>query len=222
MKRLGKKLLVTLGTVIVLCIVIMIFLLVRVERKTDLINDDFSAVFDDDKYSKAIRINNITLIQQKVSCGYATIEMFSDWSGGDITEKTLYDNYGKVVTSTGTSFCKEMNKQFPQYETTMYSYLTNRELIDKVYDSLANGIPVPFEWAAEYGDTWTLHYSLIVGMDVENNKITVANPYGYYEELSFDEFLDRTRFDAYENIPFYLKLAFSLGLFEKNTVFIVK
>ena len=65
------------------------------------------------------------------------------------------------------------------------------------------------------------HYSLLVGMDIPNDKITVANPYGYVEELSVDEFLQRTSFEAYENMPFYFKLAFAVGMFEKNTIFTV-
>jgi len=31
----------------------------------------------------------------------------------------------------------------------------------------------------------------------------------------------RTSFNAYENMPFYFKLGFAFGFFEKNTVFIV-
>jgi hypothetical protein len=99
--------------------------------------------------------------------------------------------------------------------------MSNTELIDAAYENLARGVPVPFEWAAKYGDVWTLHYSLLVGMDIPNDKITVANPYGYVEELSVDEFLQRTSFEAYENMPFYFKLAFAVGMFEKNTIFTV-
>ena len=41
-----------------------------------------------------------------------------------------------------------MNTQFPEYTTTMHKYLSNTELIDKVYNSLSRGIPVPFEWGS--------------------------------------------------------------------------
>ena len=115
-----------------------------------------------------------------------------------------------------------MNKQFPNYKTTMYKYLKSTELIDKVYDSLSNGIPVPFEWAAKYKDEWTLHYSLIIGIDISNDKITIANPYGYIEEVTIKEFINRTSFGSYENMPIFLKLGFGLGIFEKNTIFIVE
>ena len=39
-------------------------------------------------------------------------------------------------------------------------------MIDKGYDSLVRGIPVPFELATLYEGEWTLHYSLIVGADI--------------------------------------------------------
>lgn len=146
--------------------------------------------------------------------------MFSNWAGESITEESLYDEYGKVVTSTGKSFAKEMNKQFPQFKTTMYSYLSNTEMIDKIYDTLKDGKPVPFEWTAKYNDMWTLHYSLITGIDIRKNTITILNSYGYEENLSLKEFLDRTSFEAYEDMPIYFRLAFAFGVFEKNTIFV--
>ena len=115
-----------------------------------------------------------------------------------------------------------MNKQFPEYTTTIHRYMKNSELIDTVYNNLSKGIPVPFEWAALYGDEWTLHYSLIVGIDIPGDKVTIANPYGYYEELSLSELLDRTSFEAFEDMPWFLKMGFAVGIFEKNTVFTVE
>ena len=218
-----KKVLIGLGILlVVLLIVIMIALLLN-DNKTKKILDDYSNIYSNSKYSEAILIDNVKYIKQDVSCGYAVIEMFAKWSGNDkITEKSLYDKYGKVVTSTGKTFEKEMNKQFPKYKTTMYKYLKNTELIDKVYSSLKNGIPVPFEWAAKLDGTWTLHYSLIVGMDIPNDKVTILNPYGLEEKISIKEFLNRTSFKAYKNMPIFFKLAFAFGIFEKNTIFIVE
>ena len=193
--------------------------LVILQLRTNAISDDYSSVYGNEKYQTPVMIDGVNVIKQDVSCGYAVIEMFSSWSGHSVTEKSLYDQYGKVVTSTGNAFCKEMNKQFPEYTTTICKYLKNTELIDAVYESLSDGIPVPFEWAALYGDEWTLHYSLIVGADIPADKITVANPYGYFEEITVAELLDRTSFKAYENMPLFLKLGFAFGIFEKNTVF---
>lgn len=211
--------------VIISCLIIAICLILGIAFsilaiKTKNIDNDFSAIYTSEKYSVAVYVDGVEVITQEVSCGYAVIEMFSAWNGGDITENSLYNQYGKVVTSTGKSFCNEFNRQFPEYDTKMYKWLKNTELIDKVYDCLQNGVPVPFEWAAKYNDEWTLHYSLIFGLDVTNDKVTVANPYGYIETLSIKELLDRTSFKAFHNMPFLYQLAFAFDIFEKNTIFI--
>ena len=214
-KKIVSVILLIAGSLIVLAAVALGILQIRTNRMMD----DYSSVYENEKYQTPVMIDGVNVIKQDVSCGYAVLEMFSSWSGHSITEKTLYDQYGKVVTSTGKAFCREMNLQFPEYTTTICKYLKNTELIDAVYENLSNGIPVPFEWAALYGDDWTLHYSLIIGADIPADKITVANPYGYYEELTVAELLNRTSFEAYEKMPLFLRLGFAFGIFEKNTVF---
>jgi hypothetical protein len=194
--------------------------LVMLRGRTDALRDGYSSMLTDAKYSVPLQVEGVEVITQEVSCGYAVIEMFSAWDGGGVTEESLYDEYGKVVTSTGQSFCDEMNKQFPGYETTMRKYLTDSELLDAVHASLAEGVPVPIEWAAKRDDEWTLHYSLVTGIDICGDGVTIANPYGYVEDVSLDEFLGRTRFDAYEDMPLFLKLGFAFGIFEKNTIFV--
>ena len=223
MNKILKRILITLSTIILLLVGVVAFALIKSEIETGQILDDYSGIFHDPKYKDAVSAEDVPYITQDVSCGYAVIEMMAKWMKNDtITEQSLYDKYGSVVTSTGKSFEEEMNKQFPSYKTTMYRNLKNTELIDKVYDSLASKIPVPFEWAAKKDGEWTLHYSLISELDVANNSITVQNPYGYEEKLKIEDFLDRTSFKAYENMPFILKLGFAFGIFEKNTIFILR
>ena len=217
----SKIVLIVIGGLLVASILACVVALSILQIKTNSIMDDYSSIFTSDKYKTPVYIDGVEVITQDVSCGYAVIEMFSSWTGGDITEEKLYSEYGKVVTSTGDSFEKEMNKQFSEYETTIHKWLKNTELIDMVYENLSRGIPVPFEWAAKFEGLWTLHYSLIIGMDIPKDIITVANPYGYYEELTVSEFLDRTSFASYENMSLFLRLGFAFGIFEKNTVFTI-
>ena len=214
-KKIVSVILYFAGSLIVLAAVALGILQIRTNRMMD----DYSSVYENEKYQTPVMIDGVNVIKQDVSCGYAVLEMFSSWSGHSVTEKSLYDQYGKVVTSTGRAFCREMNLQFPEYTTTICKYLKNTELIDAIYENLSDGIPVPFEWAALYGDEWTLHYSLIIGADIPADRITVANPYGYYEELTVSELLNRTSFEAYEKMPLFLKLGFAFGIFEKNTIF---
>ena len=221
-RKRGKRILIIFAALIMVPVLTAAVAMAILQVRTRSILDDFSSVYQNEKYQTPIMIEEVDVIKQDVSCGYAVIEMFSKWNKGQITEQSLYDQYGKVVTSTGKAFCAEMNKQFPEYTTTMCKYLTNSELIDQIYENLSDGIPVPIEWAALYGDEWTLHYSLIIGADIPGDKITVANPYGYYEEISVAELLDRTSFEAYEDMPLFLKLGFAFGIFEKNTLFRVR
>ena len=217
-----KKILTALLTFVLILMAIIAALTIRLKIRTHEILNDYTGIYQDEKYSTPVFIDGIQVIKQDVSCGYAVIEMISTWSGHNITEESLYSEYGKVVTSTGKSFCSEMNKQFPEYKTTMHKYLKNTELLDIVYKSLEKGMPVPFEWAAQFEDEWTLHYSLITGMDVPANKMYIANPYGYQEAISIEEFLSRTSYESYDPMPLFLKLGFATGIFEKNTVFIME
>ena len=216
-----KKILIVTAAIIAVIVLIAAAALIRLNIRTSKLADDYSCVYDDPKYQEPVYVEGVDVITQDVSCGYAVIEMFSAWNGERITEEELYDEYGRVATSTDSAFCDEMNLRFPEYTTQMYTYQTNTEMIDRIYDSLASGVPVPFEWAALYEDEWTLHYSLIIGLDIPADTVTVANPYGYIEQISLDEFIGRTTFEAYENMPLFLKLGFAFGLFDKNTVFIV-
>lgn len=59
-------------------------------------------------------------------------------------------------------------------------------------------------------------------MDIQNDTVKIANPYGFYEEISIREFLERTSFEAFSDMPFYFKAAFAFGIFEKNTIFTIE
>lgn len=216
LKRVAIAVMVILGMLVCVTTVSLLIL----QMRTNALHDDYRSMMSDPDYSAPTQVEGVRVITQDVSCGYAVIEMFSAWDGGNVTEKSLYDEYGKVVTSTGQSFCDEMNKRFSAYRTEMRKYLTDSELLAALHDSLAAGVPVPIEWAAKHEGEWTLHYSLVTGLDIPGDKVTVANPYGYVEELSLDEFLSRTSFEAYENMPLFLKLGFAFGIFEENTAFI--
>ena len=216
LKRVGIAIVAIIAALVCVAVVALLLL----QARTDALHDDWQSTLEGVELSAPVQVEGVEVITQDGSCGYAVIEMFSAWDGGTITEESLYDEYGKVVTSTGQSFCDEMNKQFPGYKTTMYKNLTDSELLTAVHRSLDAGVPVPIEWAAKSGQEWTLHYSLVTGMDARGGKVTVANPYGYVEELSLAEFLNRTSFEAYEDMPLFLKLGFAFGLFEQNTAFI--
>ena len=226
-------------SVIFLCIafaigfVITAALIIRQNVVDIMINDNVSAMTHNVKYRNKVKIIGVPVIKQEISCGYACIEMLSEYLGGNgaLTEEILYERNGnKITTSTNDGLYKEMQKRLPDYKITQHKNLKNSELIDMIYESLTNGMPVIFSYAAfdttlddaKDNPEWTLHYGIAVGMNIPGNEITVNNPYGYTETYGISDFLKATRFESYDNMEFYLKLGFGAGIFSKNTVYIIE
>ena len=107
--RRAKKLLTGILAFVGGLIVLLLAAIGILQIRTHTFLDDYSSVYENEKYQTPIMIDGVDVIRQDVSCGYAVLEMFSSWSGHSVTEKSLYDQYGKVVTSTGSAFCREMN-----------------------------------------------------------------------------------------------------------------
>ena len=218
--------------IIVICITSFLFVLVLalvipftiLGVKTSKMNKDYSYLKTDNEYSQKVEITNLNLVTQHISCGYATIEMLSNFYGNKVTEDDLDSkNNGAVSTSSTDGFLKEINASIPSKEFVKKTYLTNDDYLKEIHDSLAKNNPVAIEWAALFEEKeWTLHFSIVSGLDLANNQVTIYNPYGYIESISADEFIGRTSFKAYKNLPLFLNFGFAFGAFHKNTLFYAK
>ncbi|MCL2774939.1 MAG: C39 family peptidase [Oscillospiraceae bacterium] len=225
-----KSAIILLCVVFSICFVATAVMIIKQSVYDMLINDNVESLVRNIKYTDSQQVNGVPVTQLKITCGYASIEMVAKYLGYDsITEQSIYDsNDKKISTSTNSGFYKEITKQFPDYQITQYTNLKNTEMIDKIYNSLAHNMPVVICFAAENKNLdvseqkWALHYSVITGIDVINDKVTVNDAYGYTDEYSFDDFLKATRFESYDNMNFYLKLGFAFGLFNKNTIYIIE
>ena len=182
----------------------------------------------DNSYSNLLKEHKIVdkkidvpLVKQDISCGYAIIEMLSTYYGNTVTEKQLSDkNNGAISTATTSGFVKEINRTIENVNYVSKEYLKNDELLLIINKSLINDKPVAVEWAAKLEDEWTLHGSVVTGMDQEH--IYVNNPYGYKEEISYEEFISRTTFKAFKNMHLGYHFGFAFGLFSKNTIIVSK
>ena len=167
-----------------------------------------------------MEVTGLNLKKQDVSCGYATIEMMSEYYGNKVDEIELAKrNDGLITTSSSNGFLKEINKTITTKTFIKKSYLKNDELIKEIYGSIKNNNPVAIEWAAKLEDEWTLHFSVITAVDLACDDITIYNPYGYTEDISVKEFISRASFEAYDHMPLFLAFGFAYGAFEKNTIF---
>ena len=188
--------------------------------RTASLKKSYAYLKDDPVYSEKQEVAGIELVKQEISCGYATIEMMSTFYGNKISEKELSDkNNGSITTSSSDGFLKELRKSIPEQKFVKHSYLDNDVLLKEISIALSDNRPVALEWAAKYESEWTLHFSLVTSVDINNDIVTIYNPYGYIENITVDEFISRTSFEAYKNIPLFLNFGFAFGAFEKNTIF---
>lgn len=191
--------------------------------RTATLKSDYSYLKNDEKYSFNVSVEGITLKKQEVSCGYATVEMLSDYYGNKVDEKELEKrNSGSITTSSSNGFLKETSKTIQNKQFVKRSYLKNDVLLKDIHESLKKSNPVALEWAALFDGEWTLHFSIISALDISNDNIQIYNPYGYIESISISDFIDRASFNAYKNMPLFLNFGFAFGAFEKNTIFYAK
>ena len=186
-------------------------------------DDDYSELINNSAYPKVEITPAIAAITQEISCGYACIEMLANLKGKTITEQSLYSqNGGKITTAMGSGFLNEISRQFPEWKTIRCVNITNTELLKIIYTSLENGFHSPIEFAAKNtSGEWTLHFGIVTAMDFSDNKIIVQNPYGYEETYTITDFIRATRYECYENMEWYFKAGFNMGLFHKNTIYII-
>ena len=188
--------------------------------RTASIKKGYAYLKDDSVYSEKKEVTGIELVKQEISCGYATIEMMSAFYGSKVSEKELSDkNKGAITTQTSDGFLTELKKTIPEQKFVKHSYLNNDVLLKEIVIALSDNRPVALEWAAKFENEWTLHFSLVSAIDIKNDNVTIYNPYGYIENITISEFVGRTSFEAYKNIPLFLNFGFAFGAFEKNAIF---
>ena len=190
--------------------------------KTASMSANYAYLKDDAIYSKEVEVTNTPLVEQHVSCGYATIEMLSTHYGKTVTEDELDARNGAISTSSTDGFLKEVNKSIPNKTFVKRTYLKHDKLLKEIHDSLRKDNPVAIEWAAKFENEWTLHFSVVTGLDIARDEVVINNPYGYIEKVTVKEFIDRTTFNAYKNMPLFLNFGFAFGAFHKNAIFYAK
>ena len=191
--------------------------------KTNNIKADWDYLKTDITYNQKVEVEGVNLVKQDISCGYATIEMMSDFYGNKITEEDLSNkNGGGISTSSTKGFFNEISDSIKNKEFTSKTYLKNDEMLKEIHRSLSANNPVAIEWAAKYEDEWTLHFSLVTSLDIASDCVTVYNPYGFVENISIYQFINRTTFEAYEDMPLFLNFGIAFGAFHKNAIFSAK
>ena len=219
MKKRTKIIIISLSSAIITLGLVVAIPFTILGARTANLKNDYSYLKEDASYKEKVEIANLELVKQHVSCGYASIEMISTFYGNPVTEDELDARNGAISTASTDGFLKEINKSIPSKKFVKRSYLKHDVLLKEIHDSLKKNNPVAIEWAAKYENEWTLHFSVVSGLDLQNDNVTVYNPYGYIENVTTKEFISRTTFTAYKNMPLFLNFGFAFGAFDKNTIF---
>ena len=205
-----------------------------------MINDSVATMAFNVKYGDSAAVRGVPAVKQKSNGGYACIEMLAEYLGKTITEEMLEEeNNGRNSVSTNGGLWVELQKQFPEFKITQYKNLKNSEMLEKIYDSLANNMPVIFAYAApetahaenaaaetetetKTETVWKMYYGIAVEIDLQEDKVIFNNTQGYVEKYAVNDFLKATRYENYENMEFHLRLGFAIETFAKNTLFILE
>lgn len=187
--------------------------------RTGNLRHDYAYLKDDATYGQKAEVAGLELVAQHVSCGYASIEMISTFYGNKVSEDELDARNKSISTSSSGGFLDEINRSIPSKRFGVHSYLNNDAMLKEIHDSLMRNNPVAIEWAAQYEGEWTLHFSVVSGLDLGHDSVTIYNPYGLIENIGLAEFVNRTSFEAYTNMPLFLNFGFAFGAFHKNTIF---
>lgn len=222
MKKKSKIIIISVSSVVLALALAVVIPFTALDIKTNNMSTGYAYLKDDATYKEKVEVTGLELVTQHVSCGYASVEMLSKYYGNPVTEDDLDARNGAISTSSTDGFMKEINKSIPSKTFVKRTYLKYDQLLKETHTSIKNNNPVAIEWAAKYEGEWTLHFSVVSGLDLTNDNVTVYNPYGYIENITIKEFIDRTTFKAYKNMPLFLNFGFAFGAFHKNAIFFAK
>ena len=99
--------------------------------------------------------------------------------------------------------------------------LTNTDLFKEIYKSLKKKKPVIALMLVADAESAKLQYGVVTGLDVNNNRVTVALSEGV-DTYTLAEFVAATRFENTKNIPLRLRFSLLFGTLSRNTAIFLK
>ena len=99
--------------------------------------------------------------------------------------------------------------------------LTNTDLFKEIYKSLKKKKPVIALMLVADAESAKLQYGVVTGLDVSNNRVTVALSEGV-DTYTLAEFVAATRFENTKNIPLRLRFSLLFGTLSRNTAIFLK
>jgi len=162
------------------------------------------------------------------TCNVASMVIVSSYLGLRTTEHELRSDLDLLTRQRGMlpgDYLYYVNKALAPLATSvsLINPTTQTEILNVVAESLDENLPVvmlysaPDDWNRPH---WNTHYAVIYGIDMAQQIVKISNPYGYLEDLSFDDFFAGLDFTDYRNEPLSFRLALQTGWVRRNNLFV--
>lgn|GEM_PF-505595 len=203
-------------------ILLFVFLPVNAEVFTD--TDETSATLCS-LQPRAIEIDNISVKKQpdSTTCGITTVTVMSNYYNS--TDYEASDLIAKYNSKGTTDVTELLQNELPGRSITFKSNVTTDEMIFDIHTSLKDNNPVVIYFGAPnpYNDPYyDSHGSVVFGINLDSDTITIANSYGYIEEISLVAFLNRMSFTERDKYTQAQRFLWKFIKVNKNQYILVK
>jgi len=176
---------------------------------------------------RVIEINNISIKTQPdaYTCGITSVAVMSKYF--NVTDCEVNDLISKYNASNGSTV-DDMKKwlagELPGKSIVYKSNGSNEDMIRNIHSSLNNNNPVvilfgsPNPYNKPYYD---FHGSVVYGINLDNQTITIANSYGYREETSLADFLNRMLYTQLDKYPPVQQFQIRRNRMDRNAYFLI-
>lgn len=175
----------------------------------------------------AVKVDGVKLYTQPdgFSCGVTTESVVASFlTNQDISPQSLIAKYSLKAGMTYDKFVSVLAEELPDYQVSYQHGQSDLDLLKAIHQQLKDGIPVPvfFGAANPYKQPYyDFHASVVIGVDFETQKVDVLNVYGYEEQISLVDFLNRMSYRGTKNYPLVQRMVIKLGLMDKNSVILL-
>jgi hypothetical protein len=221
---------------ICLAMVLVVFLLIIITlspfiRNTKHSNISTEAFFSDPAHQTDLLIIGFPVYKQNYanSCGPTTIAMIYSWLVEPVTEAEITERLGRTPGKKGMlpgEFSRALHSVLLDrgFKVQNLTNVSEYYFLNTVYDQLKTGMPVPIYFSTENDwdkPNFDTHYSVIIGYDSENQQFSIANAYGFTQELSAVELLRAISFVNYKHPPLEFKLGRLFGLIKPRNLYLL-
>ena len=173
---------------------------------------------------RVVSVEGVPIYEQPdaYTCGITTVSAVASYlRQEDVPPASLIEKYGIKGGMNEYKFYEILAKELRGFQVRFMNDLSDTELINAVHESLKNGFPVPvfLGSANPYNKPFNdFHASVVTGMNLNTLQVQIANVYGYEEQISLNEFLNRMAYRG-PNYPLVQKVVLRLGLMPENLIF---